>query len=125
MYSGTRRVGSSIQKIRRIVPQSMDVSNAPTCTCSINEQPVEVRVIQSFSFWEDSTPVPILPDTKRSKNWHKIRIRGSVASLNGPSRFLAQAGEFLVDWPLQHCVPMKIFRLKDIRIDSHHTFRNG
>lgn len=54
-------------------------------------------------------------------------LRGRVASLNGPARYLAMAGEFFVDWPTMDSAPLwlKEGEIEDIAMAHDALFRGG
>ncbi|KDN38284.1 hypothetical protein RSAG8_09583, partial [Rhizoctonia solani AG-8 WAC10335] len=71
----------------------------------------ELRVINAFTFWKFKgndrrslrAPVPIA-----GEDMLFFELMGMVASLNGPYRFCAMAGELKVDYPLRDACPIWI-----------------
>lgn len=64
-----------------------------------------------------------LPNNIDCSRRKSLCIYASVASLNGPSRFLVQAAEWDVDYPLMERVAMKIENIRQIKIERHPYFR--
>ena len=67
-------------------------------------------------------PVHVKPSRKHKRPG--LIMRANVASLNGPSRFLAQAGEFDIEWPLMDVIPMQVNNIKKICIDKDRRFQD-
>ncbi|KDN33857.1 hypothetical protein RSAG8_13048, partial [Rhizoctonia solani AG-8 WAC10335] len=90
----------------------------------------ELRVISAFTFWKYNAeygrnvqaPVPIAGEDLSS-----YELRGMVASLNGPYRFCAMAGELKVDYPLRDSCPIwiKYGNIESVGLVSDPSFRDG
>ncbi|CAE6362020.1 unnamed protein product [Rhizoctonia solani] len=94
-----------------------------------------VRVLNEFSFWylRDSPqsdnicwrPTPPVPGV--GEKWSHFQVRGRAASLNGPARYLAMAGEFFVKWPTMESIPIKLDKgtITDIAMVKDPLFRDS
>ncbi|KDN34378.1 hypothetical protein RSAG8_12526, partial [Rhizoctonia solani AG-8 WAC10335] len=95
-----------------------------------------MRVLNEFSMWYERTSTrgsrektwrPTAPIPGIGEKWGDFIVRGCVASLNGQARYLAQAGEFFVDWPTMESVPLRLRKgdVEDIALVSDDAFRGG
>lgn len=84
----------------------------------------EVRVAHGFYFMRGRNPALIAPTTK-PKDLAGVTFYGSVASLNGPSQYLIQAGEWELSWPLLEKISMRINSIKAFDIDTFPFYRDG
>jgi hypothetical protein len=86
----------------------------------------ELRVAYAFSFWKGQGTTTIFPEIIEKRSGFKnLRLRATVASLNGPARDLIQAGAFDVEFECMDIAPMYIQGIVDIIVDSDECFRNG
>jgi hypothetical protein len=96
--------------------------------------------LNDFSFWYaryprgitkgDGKKKPVLPTPPlpgAGEKWSGFCLRGVTASLNGPARYLAMAGEFEVEWPTLESVPLELKKgeIEDIALLSDPAFRDG
>ncbi|KAG9084380.1 hypothetical protein FRC06_004102 [Ceratobasidium sp. 370] len=81
---------------------------------------LELRAIHNWSFWKANKPF----DMRKSKtrNLKGVELRGQVASLNGPTRFAAMAGEFYI--PSMQYVVARIKDLESIYVTSEERYRD-
>ncbi|KAG8691686.1 hypothetical protein FRC11_012891 [Ceratobasidium sp. 423] len=97
----------------------------------------KMRVINEFSFWLERTAIakgpsnkvlrPTAPIPGVGEPWSDFVLRGRAASLNGPARYLAMAGEFFVKWPTMDSFPLELKKgeIEDIVMIDDEGFRDG
>lgn len=80
--------------------------------------------MHTFSVWNGNKLALLAPNMKPQAR-KDFFIRGAVASLNGPSTYLIQAGEWELDYPLLHKEPMKIAGILFVGVEREPSFRGG
>ena len=86
----------------------------------------EIRVGHNFAFWyKGKSLIPVSIDPGVKHDWENIVLRAEVASINGPSGFLMQAGIFDVEWPVTEIKTMQLDNIQRISAEKNDKFQGG